>query len=49
VRITTVRYVCNQDGNFSIKQFIMSRALGVIAQYIDSDDKADIVNYLRCC
>jgi hypothetical protein len=32
-----------------IKQFIMSRALGVIAQYIDSDDKADIVNYLRCC
>ena len=43
VRITTVRY---DDLNFIIAQskWFIYRSLGVIAQYIDSDDKAELVS-----
>jgi hypothetical protein len=43
VRITTVRFVISSwsDCLFLIPLF---RALGIIAQYIDGDDKADIVS-----
>lgn len=52
VRVTTVRCVYVQTRVIVIPNSVVFRALGVIAQYIDADDKADIVcislNILSC-
>lgn len=48
VRVTTVRYVVLGLMYLDAFTLIVYRALGVIAQYIDADDKADIVSLIVC-
>jgi hypothetical protein len=49
VRITTVRYAFVSVFQFrTLTTNSISRALGVIAQYIDSDDKIDLVSVTAC-